>query len=235
MIGICDDIEKDRKKLQVLCEEFLADKEIQYAFVLFSSGEEVISYTGERIHVLFLDVEMEKTDGIQVIRALENSNLVWRVVFVSSHPEAVFEAFGIKTLGFERKPIEYDKIEKWLQVVLREHQDNFLIECNGVDGRQWVEIEDLYYLEAQRNYVNIHTKEEVIFSSGNLSIWEKKLKETFVIRVHKTYLVNLMYIKAIGKEITLKNGIKIPIGRQYKAGVTEKYHEYICKMAERRI
>lgn len=235
IIGICDDIETERKKIQCLCEQFLQAKNIPYEFLFFSSGEDVIAYKGERILILFLDIEMGKTDGLAVIRALENSNQVWRVVFVTSHQEAVFEAFGIKTLGFERKPIEYNKIEKWLEIVLREHQDNFLLECNGVEGKQWIEIEDIYYLEAQRNYVNIYTKNEEIFVSGNLSMWEKKVQGTCLERVHKTYIINLMYIKAIGKEITLKNGTKIPIGRLYKGNVIEKYHGYICKVAERRI
>lgn len=235
ILGICDDMEKDRENIRLLCERFFQNKDVNYSVIFFSSGEEVISYTGARLHLLFLDIEMKEVDGIQVLRKLESSNYVWRVVFVTSHPEMVFDSFGIKTLGFEKKPVVYEKLEKWLQIAIQEHQDNFMIECNGVDGKQWVELEDIVFLEAQRNYVRIHMKEEEIFVSGNLRTWENKMNGTPVIRVHKTYLVNLIHVSVIGKEIVLKSGIKIPIGRQYKSLVLEKYHSYICKIAERRI
>lgn len=116
-IGICDDMKEEAENIKNLCEEFFMKSEWNSSFILFSDGEEVLNYDGERIDLLFLDIEMKEKDGIEVLRELEHSKIVWKVVFVSRHQESVFDAFGIKTLGFEKKPVKYEKIEKWLKVL----------------------------------------------------------------------------------------------------------------------
>lgn len=205
-IGICDDMKEEAENIKNLCEE-----------------------------LLFLDIEMKEKDGIEVLRELEHSKIVWKVVFVSRHQESVFDAFGIKTLGFEKKPVKYEKIEKWLKVLIQEHKENFWVECKGLNGKQYIQLEKLYYLKADKNYVKMYGKEKEVLVYGNLKTWEEKLAEKYVIRVHKTYMVNMIQIDTIAGDILLKNGRKIPVGRRYKDVVQKQYHEYICKMTERRI
>ena len=90
-------------------------------------------------------------------------------------------------------------------------------------------------MKADKNYVKMYGKEKEVLVYGNLKTWEEKLEEKYVIRVHKTYMVNMIQIDTIAGDILLKNGRKIPVGRRYKDVVKKQYHEYICKMAERRI
>lgn len=235
VVGICDDEAGEREKIQLFCEQYFRESGQKGVFVSFSSGEEVLAYKGKRMHLLFLDVEMEEIDGLQVLRELEQSNLVWRVVIVTSHRETVFDSFGIKTLGFEEKPACYVNIEKWLQIASREHKKNRVIECNTMSGKRWIELEDLCYLEAQRNYVKFCTREEELLVAGNLKAWEEKLSDAFLVRVHKTYLVNLMQVRIIGTNVKLKDGRQLPIGRAYKNKVLDQYHKYICRMADGRM
>ena len=142
VVGICDDEAGEREKIQSFCEQYFRESGQKGVYVSFSSGEEVFAYAGKRMHLLFLDVEMEEIDGLQVLRELEQSDLVWRVVFVTSHQETVFGSFGIKTLGFEKKPVGYDNIEKWLQIAIREQKKNRVIECNTMNGIRLFELED---------------------------------------------------------------------------------------------
>lgn len=235
VVGICDDEAGEREKIQSFCKQYFRKSGQKGVCAFFSSGEEVLAYAGKRMHLLFLDVEMEEIDGLQVLRELEQSDLVWRVVFVTSHQETVFDSFGIKTLGFEKKPVCYDNIEKWLQIAIREQKKNRVIECNTMNGIRLFELEDLCYLEAQRNYVKFCTKNDELLVAGNLKTWEEKLSDAFLVRVHKTYLVNLMQVSMIGTNVKLKDGRQLPIGRTYKNKVLDQYHKYICQMADGRM
>lgn len=81
LIGICDDSEEEREYIKQMCERCFAELGQACEFRCFASGEGVLSYSGQRMHLLFFDVEMGQTDGIQVLRALEDTDRVWRVVF----------------------------------------------------------------------------------------------------------------------------------------------------------
>ena len=62
-----------------------------------------------------------------------------------------------------------------------------------------------------------------------LSEWEKELQLYGFVRTHKSYLVNIKKVKYIKKEIWLKNGNKIPIGRVYMQNVKSSYLDFLKK------
>ena len=62
-----------------------------------------------------------------------------------------------------------------------------------------------------------------------LSEWEKELQLYGFVRTHKSYLVNIKKVKYIKKEIYLKNGNQIPIGRVYMQNVKSSYLDFLKK------
>lgn len=228
-IGICDDDLSQRKYMEELCERYFQSVEgFSYECIFLKSGEELITYQGEMIDLLFLDVEMEKIDGIQALKFLESSKNVWRIVFVSNHAEYVWDAFGKKTLGFECKPLPYERVEKWINLVLSEMRNNLLIEYSTPNGKQWIKLEELYYIEAQKNYVNFNTSKDKCLAVGNLKSWEQKLKDRCrMLRIHKAFLVNPFHIDSMKKDTILDNGIQLPLGRRYQEQAKKDYEAYI--------
>ena len=76
---------------------------------------------------------------------------------------------------------------------------------------------------------NITENSNNILSTKKLGSWEKLLKSSSIIRVHKSYMVNISKIsKMSGNEVSLNGMIeKIPLGRKYKSDVKKKYMDYI--------
>ncbi|MBP3351164.1 MAG: response regulator [Lachnospiraceae bacterium] len=109
-IGICDDEELHRKHVKELCDKYFMEYTQEYKCVEFESGEEFLQFEEHKLHLLFLDIELGGMNGIEMLSHLEEDDNVWRVVFISSHEEMVFDTFGVKTLGFERKPAQYERI-----------------------------------------------------------------------------------------------------------------------------
>ena len=106
-IGICDDEQQHRQYLKELAERYFLEYPKEHAYVEFSSGDEVLAYRGERIHLLFLDIEMGNTSGLDVLDALRENDSVWRIAFASSHPEQRLDTIDMKTLAFLDKPLSY--------------------------------------------------------------------------------------------------------------------------------
>ncbi len=236
-IGICDDEEMHRRGIREVCEQYFTENELEHEFVEFASGEDVLNCNVlKKIHLLFLDVELGGVDGLAVLKYVEEAEWVWRVVFVTSHAEAVWDSFGIKTLGFERKPIIPEKIMKWIQVAIHENRENVVFDFITTGGIMYKSVEDIYYLKAEGNYTYLHTRSERWFINDKLKLWEEKMKQTSMVRIHKSYLINMAHVrKWETNNVSLENGETFSVGRQYAKKAKETYYNYVREQAMRRV
>lgn len=247
-IGICDDNKKDRQYLERLCVQYFDKVCEKYVVVFFESGEEILEYCNQRdnkrIDLLFLDIEMCGISGIEVKNRILKRTAVWRIVFVSCYKEKVFDSFGLKTLGFVVKPVGYADVEKWISFVLQELKEEVYIELNhSLTGEKViVRLEDLEYIKADRNYTDVYLHSEYedarerLLLSDSIGVIEKKLQNYSVIRVHRSYLVNLINVTKVGRCIKVRDmEAEIPIGRSYREYVLKKYREYGKEKIERRL
>lgn len=246
-IGICDDNAVERGNIKTICEQYLSAKKIEYDFEIFTCGEEVLEYCSNtaknRIDILFLDIEMKEINGIEVKDRVIRNDAVWRIVFVSSHIEMMRMAFGLKTLGFIYKPVIRRDICKWLDVVYMELMENIFIAVDDDSiNVTYVSLEDIEFFKAEGNYTQIYLTPKngiegrSVFSSKNLRCWENEMSQYSIIRVHKSYLVNLAHVMSIDKTIIMRDiNEKIPLGRVYKDGVVTKYRDFVKNKIRKRM
>lgn len=230
LIGICDDSQKDAELIQDYCIDFLKDNKIDYSFLLFTSGEELLCYQNANgiIDLLFLDIEMGSINGIQVKEKLEFKNSVRKIIFVTSHDQMMSEAFGMDVMGFIQKPIQRKDFDYYLSKFCNYYQQSRIINVNASES---VLTENILYLEGDRSYSKFYTKTRVFVSSNNLLYWENNLKTKYMVRVHKSYIVNLNHINRIkDRSIILladdHSSILIPIGRAYTKTFRQQYNQY---------
>lgn len=244
-IGICDDNIMEQNRLKKVCLQYCEKRKINMDINLFSSGEEVLEYccnsTAPRIDLLFLDIEMQGISGLELKEQIKKVDSIWRIVFVSSHTELMEFAFGLKILGFMRKPIGDAKICNWIEMVINELEEEVTIriEEKGI-LTALVRLENIEYFKGEGNFTKIvigtaKGKEE-IFSTRSLKSWEKELMESLVVRVHKSYLVNLINVMKVDKAVLLRySGMEVPIGRVYREEVREKYNDYLMNKMRKRV
>ncbi len=231
-IGICDDDERYRAELVGLCNECIKSQNLECEIIQFSSGEEVLAYEGDKICLLILDIEMGKIDGIEVMRCLEKSSMVWRIVFVTSHEECVWDSFGLKTLGFATKPINNDKLEKWINIAVRENKERQLIEFETTQGNVYKYVDEICYIKACGNYSLLYDGNSEILVDGILKIWQDKLRDTTIHRIHKSYLVNFEYIKKLHSDkVVMQDGTELNVGRLYREKTNSLYKEFVYELA----
>lgn len=245
-IGFCDDNQRDQEVLLNICENFFEKCDTEHKYEIFSSGEEVLEYcieeNNDRIDLLFLDIEMDGISGIEAKDRMLRADNIWRIVFVSSYKERVWDSFGLKTLGFTVKPATEEAIYKWIDIVLEEMKEEVWIEIRGVDKKENIRLEEIEYFKAAGNYTEIvlHTtvEEETrqILVTRKLGDLEKELKQYPLVRVHKSYMVNLVNVENVESSIALRDmEEKIPVGKRYKETVRTRYLEYAREKARRRM
>ncbi len=229
-IGICDDELIHRKDIRELCEQYFEDNRQDCEFVEFASGEEILAYNKGKIHLLLLDVELGGVDGLEVLKYVEDADWVWRVVFVTNHEEVVWDSFGIKTLGFGRKPITYGQITRWIDITLQENKENVVFRFITTQGTIYKNVEDIFYMKAEGNYTYLYTRNGECLINDKLKIWEDRMRQTSMKRIHRSYLINLAHVrKWETNKVILESGESFFIGRQYAKKAKEEYYNYVRK------
>lgn len=234
-IGICDDEKEHREAIKLLCETYFAEYPIEHGFFMFSSGEEILSFNESRLHLLFLDIEMGGISGIDVMDALKNNDNVWRIVFVTSHTEMLSDTIGLKTLAFVQKPVTERVVFRCLETAILENEGNISISFKGLKGSEYFLLDDIIYAVADGHYVRLRTNSNQVFIGENLTDCLKKFTNTSMIRVHRSYIVNLAHVKSWEKDvITFYNEEIVPVGRIFSKQGREQWFEYLKQTAKRR-
>ncbi|MBQ3514008.1 MAG: LytTR family transcriptional regulator [Lachnospiraceae bacterium] len=123
-------------------------------------------------------------------------------------------------------------------------KENVEIEINSLLEKQslTLKLEDILYFEGDRNYTKLyisnHLKgdEKYKLLTKKIGELEKELKKYSIIRVHKSYMVNLHKVMSVEQNITLMGTEeKIPIGRAYKEEVRNRFIEFAKEKVRLRI
>lgn len=227
-IGICDDEEVFREQLKGKLELFFEKNDLQYEVREYSSAGEFMACE-EQTDLLFLDIEMEGISGIQLKDYLQAEGNV-RIIFVTSHMEGMQDAFGRNVYGFLEKPVEMDRLEKYLGRVLEDIKEEFLV-IEGNQGKVVINTEEIFYFVSDDKYSYMVSKEGKSFCGMGMRQLEELLGGKDFFRCHKSYLVNMRNISDVNSGILLKNGESIPISRRRAKELKEAYLLYTIRKA----
>lgn len=183
--------------------------------------------------IVFLDVEMPGLSGLEVEGVIGQHTAV---IFISAFPKYGADAFDRDAYDFLSKPVSYPRFMKAILKVQnrmskshpaeKPQRDNFFyVKENLKNVLIKLYFDDLLYIEAAGNYVNIHRQNDKIFSYLTLKNMESKLAEYHFVRIHWSYVINIDKIKSIeSNEITMVNEEKIIVGPRYKKKFEDALH-----------
>ncbi len=183
--------------------------------------------------LIFLDIQMPKINGFEMLELLENPPAV---IFTTAFDEYAIKAFEAHAIDYLLKPFSkerFDKaLQKWMSSRVADTKNtSALIETIAPpEERQRIVVKKganivivpvhaVYYIEAFDDYVKIHTKEGFYLKKKTMSHYEQTLDAASFVRVHRSYLLNvqeLTKIEPLEKDnhvALLKNGTRIPLSQ----------------------
>jgi two-component system, LytTR family, response regulator len=190
--------------------------------------------------LLFLDVEMPGTTGFELLQQLKGYK--GGVIFVTAHTQYAVKAFKFSAIDYLLKPVDKTELKAAVErfekakgttpdaTVLNELKENLKqfsqqsvkkISVSSLDGIELIPLDDILYLEAERNYTHIErVSGKHILASKSLKEFEAILPEGQFMRIHSSYIINLQqvvkYNRHEGGYAVLTNGKELGLGRVYK-------------------
>lgn len=192
--------------------------------------------------ILFLDIQLPQETGFDLLTKVKKWN--FEVIFTTAFNEYAIQAIRFSALDYLLKPINGDDLKKAVERFKvkkdavtggEELYKNFIqnikygqnkplkLALPGISEIQYVSLEDIIHLQAERNYTRLHfIKGRNFLSSKTLGEYEKMLRDSGFIRVHKSHLINSMHISGYEKQgiVKMKNGAEIEVSRRKRDQVT---------------
>ena len=214
-IAICEDESIMVQELQRLIEKYKQSKGVDITLSVYRSGEALLDSKLEQ-DAVFLDISMDQLDGIQTAKRMREQGFVGMIIFLTSHTERVYEAFEVRAFRYLIKPINDAMVEEVLDLINQEiiNREKEYIIITTKQRTTKVAYKEILYIESIGKNVKIHTLNKNYVMREKISEFERMLIDKSFFRVHKSFLVNLEYVKEIVNDcVILENGEIIYVSR----------------------
>jgi DNA-binding LytR/AlgR family response regulator len=188
------------------------------------------------VDLMFLDIEMPKISGLQLLKSIEKQPLV---IITTAFPQYALEGYELEVIDYLLKPIAFNRFIKAVHKArdYKQMQDGTLTSQAASsylfvksDKRiEKIELNDILYAETLGNYIIIHLHDKKIIAYLTLKSLETQLPANDFIKIHQSFLVNSSRICAIeGNEVKI-NDKSLPISRNYKDSVMEMVQQRMLR------
>ena len=230
---IVDDEPLARQALKIALAEF---EQIEIVGECANGFEAVTTVKTVKPDIIFLDIQMPKLDGFDVVELLgEDAPFI---VFVTAHDEFAIKAFETHALDYLLKPVKPERLAKTLKQlekrrpskadeslkeIIRSHHKRLAplsrLLVHEKANVIIIPVEEITHIKAQDDYVCIYTTRTSYLKHERLSRLEEMVDSSCFHRIHRSYLLNINYLSKIeptskdSRAAILKNGEMLPISR----------------------
>lgn len=178
------------------------------------------------VDLLFLDVEMPGATGFEL---LDNIAYKPKVILTTSKEEYAYNAFQYNVADFLKKPFTY---ARFLEAVSKINNNtngavpntqpgnHIFIKSDGKLVR--LNNEDILFIESMGDYVKFVTRDKKYVTYNTIKSLEEKINKECFMRIHRSYIINLLKIDDIRENDLFINGIEIPISKNLRADVLKR-------------
>lgn len=227
-LAICDDLPEERKALLALLEQ----APIATNCTQFGSSEELLeAFRPGKFDLLLMDIYMDGMTGVEAVQKIREMDKAIPIAFTTTSTDHTLESYRLSVLKYLEKPVQQKEIDDLLHLVKlqKDSAPRLAIQQNG--KTQKLPLSELMVLEQQGHHVVLSLKGgSTIQLYGKLSDLLPQLDGQPFFCPHKSYCVNLAFVRGINEEYQcydMADGKKVPISRSNRARARRAWEDFL--------
>lgn len=182
----------------------------------------------ERVELLFLDIQLPRLSGFDLLRTITRPPLV---IAVTAHREYALEGWDLSVCDYLLKPFSFERFVRAVNKAQAAHGEPGTTRSadSGIffkDGKKYRQVrpDELAYVEASGNFSMVHLDHGRFLTQEKISELAARLP-LLLVRVHKSYLVPIHRIELVAGDAVRLGAQELPVGRVYKANLVRLISE----------
>ena len=226
-VAICDDESYICSQIEEIIINYQKESLEEIDIEVFYSGEELCRFIQQEhnFDIIFLDIELKQMNGVEIGRIIREdmSDEVTQLLYISSKQDYAMTLFDNRPLNFLIKPLDQDKVVKYLsQAIQISQKSNLFYEFNVGKIHYKVPYKDIMYFESDDKKIRVITNTVTYECYGKLTDMKEVVPSSEFFFIHKSYLVNYLYISEAQYEfVKVTSGIILPISQTYRKEVRD--------------
>lgn len=226
-IAICEDVKEFANKLESSLRIWATGSGVNISVRKFNDGLPLLYCITENgmFDLIFMDVEMDKMNGLEAAAKIREVDFITSIVFVSQYEDYYKDAYNVHPFHFLSKPVSQNKVDEVMNAYLRmKGQDDETFSFRINKAQFTISLADVVYFSSERRHVFVVCKDTGYSFYGKLGDVQKQIedKNCKFLRIHQSFLVNLKHIKEYHySELTMSNGEKLTISKDNRKKVRE--------------
>lgn len=181
------------------------------------------------VDLVFLDIKMPRMSGLELLRSLQVRP---KAIITSAYRDYAIDAFDLDVVDYLLKPIAFERFQKAINKVRPasiqpretkpETPERPFLFVKGNKQLQKVYIDDILFIESQRDYVKIRLNGSAeVITRQTISYYEEFLPAQLFLRIHRSFIVATRKVTAFEANRLLIGDTAVPVGRNYKQIVAD--------------
>ncbi len=201
----------------------------EFLISVFHDGSELLKNYEPRYDLILMDIEMPKVSGMEAALKIRETDENVVIVFITNMAKYAVEGYSVGALDFMVKPITYYTFQLRLKRAVsraeKQHNDEILLTLRDRVVR--IGVRQIYYVEIQNRQLHYHTDDGEYLLGGTMREAEAQLLPYHFAKCNHWYMVNLMHVQEVRKDVVIVGGHRLEISRRARNDFMRALTDYM--------
>jgi DNA-binding LytR/AlgR family response regulator len=228
----CIAVDDEKLVLDLLVDNIKQVPYLQLVKACRNAMEAIEVLQKEKIDLIFLDIQMPRLSGLQLIQTLQQLPLV---ILVTAYEQYALEGYNLNVADYLLKPVSFERFLKACnkaKELFDLRSDKTIAQKEGSSDHIFVNVEytlvrilfsDILFIEGLKDYIKIHlaSSNKPVLTKMSLKAMEEKLPADKFIRIHRSYIVAADRVTVIKRDLINIGNQEIPVSDFYKENLAK--------------